>query len=152
MADVSAAVIFNDQSEVLLQLRDVKSGIRSSGLWSLPGGSREVGETSVSAVVREIEEETSLVLDNPIYFLSLRDVFEGSPFIDIDFYLIQVSGPLKFEVNEGQQLKFVALSDLMDYDKNLHLDFVIKYAFFTLKYLKTQKHGGQNSMGMEFLS
>ena len=131
MADISAAVIFNDQSEVLLQLRDVKSGIRSSGLWSLPGGSREVGETSVGAVVREVEEETSLVLNNPIYLLSLRDVFEGLPYIDIDFYLIQVSEPFKLEVNEGQQLRFVALSDLTNYDKNLHLDFVIKYAFFT---------------------
>ena len=150
MADVSAAVIFNDLSEVLLQLRDVKSDIRSSGLWSLPGGSREVGETSVGAVVREVEEETTLVLDNPVYFLSLRDVFEGLPVIDIDFYLIQVSEPFKLEVNEGQQLRFVALSDLTNYDKNIYLDFVIDYAFFTLNFLKSQKHGRQDSIGLEF--
>lgn len=150
MAEVSAAVIFNDQSEVLLQLRDAKSSIRSSGLWSLPGGSREVGETSVGAVVREVEEETSLVLNNPIYFLSLRDVFEGSPVIDIDFYLIQISKPFKFEVNEGQQLRFVALSDLTNYDKNIYLNFVINYAFFTLNFLKSRKHGGQDFIGLEF--
>jgi mutator protein MutT len=137
LAEISAAVIFNDQTEVLLQLRDVKSGIRSSGLWSLPGGSLEVGETSLEAVVREVKEETGLVLCNPIYFLSLRDMFEGLPFVDIDFYFIQLTELINLEVNEGQQLKFIEISELASYDKNLHLDFVINYAFLTLEFTKS---------------
>jgi 8-oxo-dGTP pyrophosphatase MutT (NUDIX family) len=137
LADISAAVIFNNQSEVLLQLRDVKSGIRSPGLWSLPGGSREVGESSTSAVIREVYEETNLIIDNPCYFLSLRDIFEGVPFVDVDFFTVKISQPFNLEVNEGVELKFVALTDLINYDKNIYLDFVISYANLFVNFVMT---------------
>ena len=137
MADISAAVIFNDQSEVLLQLRDVKSGIRSPGLWSLPGGSREAGESSTSAVIREVHEETSLIIDDPYYLLTLRDVFEGVPYVDVDFFAVKISQPFNLEVNEGVELKFVSLTDLINYDKNIYLDFVITYADLVVKFVMT---------------
>lgn len=137
MADISAAVIFNDQSEVLLQLRDFKSGIRSPGLWSLPGGSREAGESSTSAVIREVHEETSLIIDDPYYLLTLRDVFEGVPFVDVDFFAVKISQPFNLEVNEGVELKFVSLTDLINYDKNIYLDFVITYANLVVKFVMT---------------
>jgi 8-oxo-dGTP diphosphatase len=137
LADISAAVIFNDQSEVLLQLRDVKSGIRSPGLWSLPGGSREAGESSTSAVIREVHEETSLIIDDPYYLLTLRDVFEGVPYVDVDFFAVKISQPFNLEVNEGVELKFVSLTDLINYDKNIYLDFVITYADLVVKFVMT---------------
>jgi len=137
LANISAAVIFNDQSEVLLQLRDVKLGIRSPGLWSLPGGSREVGETSTRAVIREVFEETNLIIDKPCYFLTLRDVFEGVPFVDVDFFAVKISQTFNLEVNEGVELKFVALTDLLNYDKNAYLDFVISYANFFVNFTMT---------------
>ena len=52
----AAAIIFNGQEEILLQKRS------DNGFWGLPGGAVDVGETVERAVVREVEEETGLVV------------------------------------------------------------------------------------------
>jgi ADP-ribose pyrophosphatase YjhB (NUDIX family) len=49
-----AAIIRNGQGEILLQRRS------DNGLWGLPGGSVEIGESVRQAIVREVEEETGL--------------------------------------------------------------------------------------------
>ncbi len=51
-----AAVIFED-GRVLLQRRD------DNGRWGLPGGAVEPGESVQTAVVREVQEETGLVVE-----------------------------------------------------------------------------------------
>ncbi|MFN8544177.1 MAG: NUDIX domain-containing protein [Candidatus Binatia bacterium] len=51
-----SAVIFSDAG-VLLQRRD------DNGLWGLPGGAVEPGESLRVAVVREVREETGLVVE-----------------------------------------------------------------------------------------
>lgn len=48
-----SAVIFND-GKILLQRRV------DNGQWGLPGGSVEIGESVVQAIVREVKEETGL--------------------------------------------------------------------------------------------
>ena len=65
-----AAVIRNEAGEVLFQLR------ADDGLWSLPSGSIDPGETPGAAVVREVREETGLHVE-PI---SVAGVFGGAPF------------------------------------------------------------------------
>lgn len=52
---VSAVIV--DRGRVLLVKRGCEPNL---GLWSLPGGSIEPGETAREALVREVEEETSL--------------------------------------------------------------------------------------------
>ncbi len=49
-----AAMIRNGQGQILLQRRS------DNGLWGLPGGSVEIGESVQQAIVREVEEETGL--------------------------------------------------------------------------------------------
>lgn len=51
------AVIFDDGGRLLLIRRDRPPG---KGLWSLPGGRVEEGETLAEALVREVREETGL--------------------------------------------------------------------------------------------
>jgi len=62
---VVAAVIIKEKKVLLLKRReeDVYPGI-----WELPSGKREFGETSIEALVREMKEETglSVVVDRPI--------------------------------------------------------------------------------------
>ena len=52
-------VIFEGKS-VLLVKRDQEPG---KGLWSLPGGALELGETLTDALKREIEEEVSIKIE-----------------------------------------------------------------------------------------
>jgi ADP-ribose pyrophosphatase YjhB (NUDIX family) len=52
-----AAVITNADGHILLQLRS------DNGLWGLPGGSVEIGESVALAIVREVREETGLSVE-----------------------------------------------------------------------------------------
>jgi 8-oxo-dGTP diphosphatase len=54
-----AAVIFDDENCILL----VKNTYNRFHPWGLPGGSLEYGETAEDAVLREIREETSLLIE-----------------------------------------------------------------------------------------
>jgi 8-oxo-dGTP pyrophosphatase MutT (NUDIX family) len=51
-----SAVIFDRRGRVLLQQRS------DGGQWGLPGGSVEIGESVHDAVVREVREETGLLV------------------------------------------------------------------------------------------
>lgn len=50
----TSAIIRDRQGKILLHQR------RDNGLWALPGGTMEVGETVVECVKREVKEETGL--------------------------------------------------------------------------------------------
>ncbi len=52
-----AAIIFNGEGRILLQQRS------DNGLWGLPGGSVEIGESVRDAIVREVKEETGLTVE-----------------------------------------------------------------------------------------
>lgn len=51
------AVITDDRARILLVRRGRPPG---AGLWSVPGGRVEAGESDAAAVVREVREETGL--------------------------------------------------------------------------------------------
>ncbi|MFI5342550.1 MAG: NUDIX domain-containing protein [Candidatus Methylomirabilales bacterium] len=52
-----AAVITDAEGKILLQRRS------DNGLWGLPGGSVEIGESVCQAVLREVREETGLTVE-----------------------------------------------------------------------------------------
>ena len=52
-----AAIITNADGHVLLQRRS------DNGLWGLPGGSVEIGESVSTAILREVREETGLTVE-----------------------------------------------------------------------------------------
>lgn len=59
--DVVALALIDPASRVLMQRRRVERA--HGGLWEFPGGKVEAGETDLSALQREIEEELGLGLD-----------------------------------------------------------------------------------------
>jgi 8-oxo-dGTP diphosphatase len=54
------AVIKDDAGRLLLIRRGHAPGL---GLWSIPGGRVEAGETDAQALIRELREETGLVVE-----------------------------------------------------------------------------------------
>ncbi len=58
---VVAASLFDNAGRILMQLRHHDSA--HGGLWEFPGGKVEAGETIVSALVRELEEELGIVVE-----------------------------------------------------------------------------------------
>ena len=132
MSKVAAAVIINEDSKVLLQLRDDKTNLRSSGLWSLPGGMIEKFESSEAAVKREIFEETNIFNWSPKFLMTLEDSFEPGPSILIDIYGDQIIPPYSIIRGEGQNLKFFDKKELVNLKMNKYLGLIIDYAFLAL--------------------
>ena len=54
LQDGAAAIIVNEQGQILLQSR------RDNGKWGLPGGCQELGERFEDTIIREVKEETNL--------------------------------------------------------------------------------------------
>jgi 8-oxo-dGTP pyrophosphatase MutT (NUDIX family) len=65
-----AALIRNEAGEILFQRRS------DDGLWSLPSGSIDPDETPMMAIIREVREETGLVVE----VSSVAGVFGGPDF------------------------------------------------------------------------
>jgi 8-oxo-dGTP diphosphatase len=83
------AVVKDDRGRLLLIKRGHAPG---AGLWSLPGGRIEPGETDAEALVREMSEETGLVIaPGQLIGIVRRPAGEGSVF-DIRDYAATVTG------------------------------------------------------------
>jgi 8-oxo-dGTP diphosphatase len=70
------AVIKDDQGRLLLIKRGHEPG---AGLWSLPGGRIEPGETDAEALVREMREETGLTVQAGPLLGTVRRPVPGDP-------------------------------------------------------------------------
>ena len=69
------AVVINDRDEILLQLR------RDTETWAPPSGGLEPGETVADCAVREVFEETGIVVvpENVVAVLSGKEYFVTYP-------------------------------------------------------------------------
>lgn len=70
-------IILNNEKTHLLAVKRAKSDSSFGGMWSLPGGEINDGETVDLAAKRELKEETNLEIAN----LSSESLFEISPIL-----------------------------------------------------------------------
>ncbi len=113
LVHVAAAAIFNESGELLLALRDKVQ--HQGGLWEFPGGKVEPGETVLSALARELQEELGIEIT----------LTATLPLIQIPYHYPDKSVLLDvFRVNgfsgdaygrEGQPLEWVKSDDLGAY-------------------------------------
>lgn len=76
-------LIFDEDDRVLLGLR---KGKHAEGMWGLPGGHLEGGESFEQCAKREVEEETGILLpDDILYWTTVNTVYhtEGKHYVVI---------------------------------------------------------------------
>lgn len=117
MSRISGAgiILLNSNNQVLLILRDNKPGIPFPGMWDIPGGHIEPGETAIDTVKREMFEEMFLELGQ----INLFKIYESEDLIDNVFWKKIDLDPGKIELMEGQKLQYFSRQDI----KNLKLAF-----------------------------
>ena len=109
----SAAVVQNKEGKILLGKRSVFP----IGMWVLPGGGINFGETSKDAVVREVREETGLLIE-PIKLIKVHELINVSNKAHriIFFYLAKVaSGDIK-PSEDISELRWPTPKEIMELD------------------------------------
>jgi len=108
-------VTFNDEGKILLMHH------RGTDTWVAPGGSIEPGETPADAAVREMYEETGLIVE----LVSIKGVYGGPEFVvnysngDKTSYVMTVfeavkkSGKLEAIDNEAKELAYFTLEEAL---------------------------------------
>ena len=112
---VSAAIIRNGKVLIVRRARPP-----AAGLYTLPGGGVELGETLVEAVVREVREETALVVE-PVALAGYREAIARDSdgrierhFVILPFAAKWIAGEpvLSEELSEAKWLDPAAITGL----------------------------------------
>ncbi len=106
--DCVGAVIKDGQGRLLLVKRGHEPG---AGLWSLPGGRVEPGETDAEALVREMREETGLVVRAGELIGSVRRPAGHGDVLDIRDYAATVIGGTLNPGDDAAGARWVAAQD-----------------------------------------
>jgi 8-oxo-dGTP diphosphatase len=102
-------VIKDDQGRLLLIKRGHAPG---AGLWSLPGGRIEPGETDAEALVREMREETGLAVEPGPLIGRVERPGQGKDVLDIRDYAATVTGGTLRAGDDAAEARWVAAGDL----------------------------------------
>ena len=115
------ATIYNIKTNkvLLLQRND------GNNVWEIPGGKRENNENIVTALKREVKEETGLTI-NEYKIVYVSPIFENhpvlKPFLNIG-YLCFVDNSDVIISNEHIDYKWVSVEELPNYlDKDIYND------------------------------
>jgi 8-oxo-dGTP diphosphatase len=98
-----ASIIFvNEENQILLVLRDDLPDLPYANMWDVPGGHVEQNETPEECIVREIQEEMNLVIDEFKLFSvsNFTDRVEYTFWTRADFDINDI------ELAEGQKIRW----------------------------------------------
>ena len=112
MVTAAMCIIYNEaENKMLLEKRT------DNGMWCVPGGAIELGETLEEALRREVKEETSLDIFNPRLFEVRANVHMVYPnqdevyYTDVVYLITEYEGELKPDA-ESKELRWVSLDEL----------------------------------------
>ena len=108
---VAGIILLRADGAALLQLRDEKPTIQDPGIWVVPGGHIEAGESHLEGARREFQEETRYVCADPRPLAQYSSRSLGYPDeFDLVFFWDRFDGVQEIECREGQDLKFIGRS------------------------------------------
>jgi mutator protein MutT len=98
-------------------LLTVRGNEPSKGMWGLPGGVVEIGETRVEALIREVYEETNIIVE-PIKLLTVFDSINRDKSENVRYHYILfeylckfVSGKIK-PGDDAPEARWISIHDL----------------------------------------
>lgn len=109
MVPCVGAIVFDPEGRLLLVRRGHEP---SAGLWSLPGGRVEPGETDEQAVIREVAEETGLAVRPGRLAGTVRRPGPGGIVFDIRDYRADVTGGTMAAGDDAAGVRWAGPSDL----------------------------------------
>ena len=116
--------ILNEKDEVLIALRS-KNKKSFPNIWG-PSvtGSNEEGETYLSNVIKEAEEELGLIIENPIIGIKER-VSESHEYF-VQWFFIVIPSVTKFVLQESEvdEIRWISIKDLREWNKKNPEQFV----------------------------
>ena len=103
------AVVTDEQGRLLMIKRGHEPG---AGLWSIPGGRIEPGETDTEALVREMLEETGLTVEVGRLLGTVQRPGLDGAIIDIRDYAATVTGGTLTASDDAADARWVGAEDL----------------------------------------
>jgi ADP-ribose pyrophosphatase YjhB (NUDIX family) len=97
---------------LLLHHRDDKPGIAHPDCWAGFGGAVEDGETVREALLREVREETGLIIENPVFLADAVD-HEGDGRLVSLFYVTGDYRVADIDLQEGAGIAVHRAADLL---------------------------------------
>ena len=90
----------------------------NSGWWLVPGGGEEKGETPEECCVREVEEETGLIVKPLQQFLTMYEYYEEYRYIS-NYFICEVTGKghmrlTDAEIRRGVEPQWIPLQEAVD--------------------------------------
>lgn len=114
--EICEILIINGNKQALLQLRDKNSKINGSAKWGVIGGGKEINETSLECIKREVREELGLDI-NPIFINEVEDI-GGNKMYHHFIYAFLYQGDIQnIFLKEGQKIQFFTLKEIIELDK-----------------------------------
>jgi len=102
------AIVFDSDGRVLLVERGSPPG---AGLWSVPGGKVERGETLAQAVAREVREETGMIVEVGALACVVERFGDDYHFVILDYHARPIGGTLAAG-GDARAARFVADAEL----------------------------------------
>ena len=112
---VAAILLLRRDGAALLQHRDDKPGLSHAGMWGLPGGHAELGESMLDCARRELREETGYDASDLRIFLSFEGTDETGTVFRVTYFWCWYDGIQPVACHEGQAMAFLNRSAAANY-------------------------------------
>ncbi len=131
------SILFNNKGQALIVKRSEKNDVLPN-FWDIPGGTLEDGEDPALGAIREVKEETGLIIQPPdlFFYTSNVDKTKDKQFIRLIFISkIKSSNLTKIVVDpdEHDDFKWINLNEAGNYK-------LADYLYDCLEIIKSKKH------------